>query len=459
MGDACSLVDAFRAKELSPLEALDASLAAIEASKTNAFSFLDPDAARAAAASVDVSLPFGGVPMGIKELHKVKGWPETHGSLAFKDQVASVDGTEVARLRRAGAVLAGLTTSSEFGFVGYTSTKLNGTTRNPWALASTPGGSSGGSAAAVAGGLVPLCEAMDGGGSIRIPAGYSGLVGLKPTFGRIPTGPATPIGAMIDVYGCVARSVRDTARYLDVCNGVDGRDRFSLPRTEGWEAGLGTGGVRGLRVAISPDLWGLAVVHPDVAAIVQDAAEALVAAAGLRRVDARVAIPPPGLDTWAAASSGLARYVFEDVWPECADDLTDELRLGLMLAEQAYDVRAAARIQGYRVQITEAVADMFDQADVVLCATNPVDAYPAEGPTPMMVGDVPVDPFNAGKLTAPANMTGCPAISIPAGVNAAGVPVGLQVYAPRYREAVLLDLALIAERERPWPLTAPGAPT
>src|SRR5437879_2526346 len=230
LGDACSLVDALRAGEVSAVEVLEASLAAIERSQLNAFSYLDPEAARAAAAGVDLSLPFGGVPVGIKELHKVKGWPETHASVAFRGNVSDVDGTEVARLRAAGAVLVGLTTSSEFGFVGYTSTKLNGTTRNPWATDRTPGGSSGGSAAAVAGGLVPLCEAMDGGGSIRIPAGFSGLFGLKPTYGRIPLGPATPLAALIDAYGCVSRSVRDTARWLDVCNRHDPRARCSLPQ-------------------------------------------------------------------------------------------------------------------------------------------------------------------------------------------------------------------------------------
>src|SRR5947208_3380104 len=130
-GDACSLVDAFRAKELSPVEALDASLAAIEGSELNAFSYVDVDAARAAATSADVSLPFGGVPMGVKELQRVKGWPFTEASLLFKDERAEVDATEVERLRRAGAVPAGQTTASEHGFVNFTSTKLHGTTRNP----------------------------------------------------------------------------------------------------------------------------------------------------------------------------------------------------------------------------------------------------------------------------------------------------------------------------------------
>src|SRR5207302_2180008 len=193
----------------------------IEGSELNAFSYLDVDGARAVAARADVSLPFGGVPVGVKELQRVEGWPFTEASLVFKDEKADVDGTEVTRLRAGGAVLVGLTTASEHGFVNYTSTKLNGTTRNPWSLDRTPGGSSGGAAAAVAGGLVPLSTGGDGGGSIRIPAGFAGLVGLKTTFGRIPRGPGA-IEPLTVTIGCLARSVRDWARWLDVCAGADG---------------------------------------------------------------------------------------------------------------------------------------------------------------------------------------------------------------------------------------------
>ncbi|HEX7460341.1 MAG TPA: amidase family protein, partial [Acidimicrobiales bacterium] len=176
--DACSLVDAFRAKTLSPAEALEASVAAIEASDLNAFSLVDAEAARVQAAEADVSLPFGGVPIGVKELEPVKGWPYTEASLVFADRMSEFDSTHVTRLRAAGAVLAGQTTASEFGGVNCTATRLHGITRNPWDTERTPGGSSGGSAAAVAGGLLPIATGGDGGGSIRIPAGFTGLFGL-----------------------------------------------------------------------------------------------------------------------------------------------------------------------------------------------------------------------------------------------------------------------------------------
>jgi aspartyl-tRNA(Asn)/glutamyl-tRNA(Gln) amidotransferase subunit A len=455
LGDACSLVDAFRAGELSPVEALDASLAAIERSKINAFSYVAADEAHATAQGADVSLPFGGVPMAIKELQRVKGWPFTEASLLFKDDKADVDGTEVARLRGAGAVLMGLTTASEIGFVNYTSTKLNGVTRNPWNLSRTPGGSSGGSAAAVAGGLVPIASGGDGGGSIRIPSGYSGLFGLKATYGRFPRGPYAEIEPLTVVLGCLARSVRDSARWLDCVNGYDPRDPHSLPRVEGWEAGLGTHDLSGLRVAVDPTMGGT-VVHPEVEAIVQEMADSLIKAAGLRQVDVKIEFPQPG-PVWAMAGLPGAVNLLHEFLPDRADELTDDLRMGMGFAEM-YRVEHAARLEDFRVKMNEAMADLFEQVDMVICATNPYEAFAAEGPVPSKIGDELVNPFDTGRLTIPANMTGHPAVSIPAGLSAAGLPIGMQVYGKRHEEALLLDLALIAERERPWPKAVPGAP-
>src|SRR5580658_3177984 len=259
LGDAISLVDAFRDGEISPTEALEGSLAAIEKSKLNAVCFVDEEQARATAAKADVSLPFGGVPMGVKELDPVKGWPQTEASLVLKDRIAEYDGTMTSRLRAGGAVLVGQTTASEFGGINCTYTRLHGATSNPYDLERTPGGSSGGSAASVAGGLFPICTGGDGGGSIRIPAGFTGLFGLKATFGRIPKAPHTEIEPLTAVVGCVSRSVRDTARWFDACNGYDEYDPYSLPRVSGWEAGLGHQDVQGLRAVVCVDL-GAAVV-------------------------------------------------------------------------------------------------------------------------------------------------------------------------------------------------------
>src|SRR3954464_12686225 len=239
--DACSLVDAFRAGDRTPLEELDATLAAIEASNLNAFSHVDPERAREAAEHADLSLPFGGVPTAIKELEPVEGWPDTGGSLVFKDQIADVTAHHIATLlNQGGAVPVGLTTSSEFGGLNVSVTKLNGVTHNPWQHGRTVGGSSGGPAGGVAGGLGSLPTGGDGGGSIRIPAGYTGLLGMKGTFGRIPRSPHAYMRPNTVVLGNLARSVRDAARYFDVCGGYHGADPTSLPKHPGYEAGLGS---------------------------------------------------------------------------------------------------------------------------------------------------------------------------------------------------------------------------
>lgn len=456
-GDACSLVDAYRAGERSPLEELEATLVAIECSDLNAFSFVDGDRARDVARAVDVRAPFGGVPIGVKELDHVKGWPATEASVVLADQVAAYDSTKITRLRAAGTVPVGLTTASEFGGINLTSTKLNGTTRNPWNRERTPGGSSGGSAAAVAGGLVTLGTAGDGGGSIRIPAGFTGLPGLKTTYGRIPKGPGMVLASVTAVSGCLSRSVRDIARYLDVCNGFDHRDPYSLPRVEGWEAGLGThrDALRGMRAALAVDL-GSATVADDVAAHVCEHAELLVRDAGLELVNMPVRIPELSYE-WAIAGLSEVAMLLGDRYPDCEPDLTIEIAFGLKVAHQVYGMDSRARIEEQRVRMNETMAALFDEVDFVLASTNPDIAFCAEGPLPHVVNGKNVGPGNNGALTIPANIFGSPAISVPVG-SVRGLPVGLQVLGRHHRESLLLDLAGIVERDRPWPRAAPGAP-
>ena len=240
-GDACSLVDAFRAGERSPTEELDATFAAVDSSDLNCFAYLDREGAHRVAATADLSKPFGGVPTGIKELEPVKGWPFTEASLVFKDRIADRTSHHVERLLgRGGVVPVGATTASEFGGLNVSVTKLHGVTHNPWRHGRTVGGSSSGSAAAVAGGIVSLATGGDGGGSIRIPAGYTGLLGFKATFGRIPRSPHAYMRPNTVVVGNVSRSVRDAARYLDVCAGPHLADPTSLPASGAWESQLGS---------------------------------------------------------------------------------------------------------------------------------------------------------------------------------------------------------------------------
>jgi Asp-tRNA(Asn)/Glu-tRNA(Gln) amidotransferase A subunit family amidase len=498
LGDACSLVDAFRAGDRSPVEELEATLAAIEASDLNAFSFLDPERAQEAARRADVSAPFGGVPVGVKELEPVAGWPQTEGSLVFRDRVAEETSPVVRRLFDAGGVVpVGLTTASEFGGLNVGVTKLNGVTHNPWQHGRTPGGSSAGSASAVAGGLVTLATGGDGGGSIRIPAGYTGLVGMKGTYGRIPRGPDAWFRPGTVVLGCLARSVRDVARYYDVCAGYDPVDPSSLPKRQGWEIGLDSHDLTGRRVAVIPALGGVAV-EPAVEARVREAAASLIAANGMVEVDVRIDLPNLAVQ-WMVGNLSTLLAELGDRWPACAPDLTDEIAIGVYLSQAMYNLRAAAVAEELRVRAYKAMAGAFQQVDFVIAATNPSPAFAADAamssPSDSFVDwaksnqiarlgfrgalgavravaaafpDVPSflmdqisgrfpDLVQMGGLTMISNLYGNPAVSVPAGF-VDGLPVGVQVLARHHEDALLFDVARSMERESPWPLVANGEP-
>ena len=457
LGDACSLVEEFRAGRRSPREEMQATLEAVKNSKLNAVSFVDEEGALERASRADISLPFGGIPMGVKELDNVTGWPATEASVPFADRKATYTGTMVTRLiERGGANHFGLTTASEFGGVNVTRTVLNGVTRNPWNLERTPGGSSGGGAAGVAGGLFALGTGGDGGGSIRIPAGFNGLVGLKATYGRIPRGPHAEYSNLTVNIGGMTRSVRDTARWFDICNGHDTTDPLSLPKVSGWEAGLGSTPVAGLRVAIVPD-WGGAVVSPAMWNVLLEAADHLVTSAKLRRIDGvDTALPRMGA-AWSISGMIEIASALGDMWPACAEDLTPEMRMGLQLTEGRYNAAERAKIEARRTALNMRMAEIFQQVDLVITASNPDVAFIAEGPLPNTFGGVKAGAGNNGLLTFPCNLHGNPGISVPAG-TVDGLPVGLQIIGPHFSEQVLLELAHVLERERPWPLTAPSAP-
>ncbi len=493
--DACSLVEAFRRGERSPREELEATLAAIGSTDLNCFSHLDPARALDAASTADVSLPFGGVPVGVKELDSVAGWPDTHASVPFRDEIATRTSTSVDRLSgRGGAVLVGLTTASEFGGLNVSVSKLNGVTHNPWRRGRTVGGSSGGSAAAVAGGLVTLCTAADGGGSIRIPAGYAGLVGMKGTYGRVPRGPSAYSRPSTEVFGCLGRSVRDTARYFDVAAGFDSRDPWSLPSHGNWEADLGTHDLSGLKVAVLPSLGGVEL-DPGVADRIRTCADELIATSGMVEVPLQLDLPNLAAE-WMMGNISTLLAELGDRWPGCAPDLTDAITDGLRLSQAFYNLNTAAVAERKRLEVTMRMAEAFDRADLIIAATNPGVAFAAEAemsspPHPVLdkvmtnrysrggirgalatvraagglaprlphalidraTNAIP-DIVNMGGLTIISNIYGNPAVSIPAGLID-GLPLGMQVLAPHHADALLFDVALTAEREVGWPMTAP----
>jgi Asp-tRNA(Asn)/Glu-tRNA(Gln) amidotransferase A subunit family amidase len=454
-GDACSLIEAFRSGERSPPEEFELCLKAIGNSELNAFSYLDTETAKDRAKQADASKPYGGLPLGVKELENVEGWPSTQASLVFKDRVSEYTSTMMNRLLGAGVVPLGMTTASELGGLNVSISKLNGITGNPWDPTKTAGGSSGGSAAAVAGGLIPLATGGDGGGSIRIPAAFNGLLGMKGTVGRIPRGPHTAIAPLTVVLGCLARSVRDVARYYDVCTGYDLRDPYSLPRVDAWESGLGTHDLKGKRAVIAPTL-GSAIVRPEVEAGIVEAGEQLARDAGLRLVDLSVNLPGLGLE-WVLSNMASVLVDLGDKYPGCEADLTPEIAFGIDLARGQFNLEMAAVVEKNRTDANETMAAIFDEVDFVISATNPDIAYPAEVTLNTRVGEMVVGPENNGALTIPANIYGNPSVSIPI-PTVENLPVGMQVMARHHEDALLLDLTLIVEGERPWPLVAPGSP-
>src|SRR3954451_3426643 len=331
------VAEAVRTGELKATEILDECLAAVAANNDdlNAFVYLDADAARATAEAVDEAVtrgddpgPLAGVPFGVKDLEDCAGMPTSQGSLLFKGRPpVEEDSVHVARLRAAGAVPIGKTAAPEFGAIHYTSTPAWGTTRNPWNPERTPGGSSGGSAAAVAAGMVPFCTASDGGGSTRIPASFTGLFGFKASYGRIPHPRA--MESQTTALGALTTTVADSARHLDVLSGPDDRDRGSLPAPlVRYEDAIEALDVSGLRVCWSPDL-GFAPVAPDVAGITEEAAADLVKTAGLKLVDRPIELTDP-VKTWMSVGAvDLWMDLEPGMWPERMPDFDYVVRTGL----------------------------------------------------------------------------------------------------------------------------------
>jgi aspartyl-tRNA(Asn)/glutamyl-tRNA(Gln) amidotransferase subunit A len=455
------VADAVRRGEQSAVEVLEECLSEIDGANPafGAFVHLDPDLARAEARKVDEAVargedpgPLAGVPFGIKDLEDCAGMPTSHGSLLYKGgPVAAEDSVHVGRLRAAGAVPVGKTAAPEFGATCYTSTPAWGTARNPWDPTRTPGGSSGGSAAAVAAGMVPFCTASDGGGSTRIPAAFCGLLGFKPSYGRIPHERAAP--SQTSVYGALTTNVRDAARHLDVAAGPDDRDRTSLPPAgTAYERVIEELDVRGIRAAWSVDM-GFAVVDKQVATVAEDAAFALVEAAGLQLVDRPVALTNP-VEVWVTLGAvDLWHDIERGMWPDRADDFDIYARMAYA-ATNELPVRRLEKFNRMRTALEYEVAELYRDIDVLLTPTTAVPAFGAEGPLPGEINGQAVFPAMVVPFTMIGNLCWNPAVSVPAGTTDEGLPIGLQVMGRRHADDVVLRLARVFEEARPWPLHA-----
>lgn len=468
-----AIADAVRNGELRAVDVVEHHLQRIE--KLNgaigAFVFVDPERAEREAAAVDdrVALgedpgPLAGVPLGVKITEDVGGWPATKASSAFKDVIAAADALHVARLRAAGAIPVGLTAAPPLGLLPYTSSTLYGTCRNPWNLERTPGGSSGGSAAALLAGLIPLATGGDIGGSLRNPAAFTGCVGVKGTYGRIPRAPGYQGASNLVHLGPLARTVRDAARFLDVAAGPSEWDPYSLVKpVASFERACDELPLTDLRVAWIREFGG-AVADPNVEAVVHDAARALIAT-GLAEVDVGIAFPQRD-DLGTGAIVGLITSD-RSPEPEIAEKMTE---IFVDLAQTpggsavvrllATDMMGGATLDGlvaghhYRYFLNQALAAAFEDVDAILLPTMPYIAFGAEGPIPTVLAGREVGLGAAGPFTAPFNLSGHPAVSVPAGL-VDGLPVGLQIVCRRNEDHLALALAARLEAVRPWPLLAP----
>ena len=453
-GSLISLSAALRDGTLSAREAVDASLAAAHAAQAriNAFSVLYDEGARAVAAERDAQRargeplgPLHGVPFAVKDLIHVAGEVNTRGSRAHAQSRAMETAPVVERLLAAGAVMVGRATTTEFGWKAGSTNPLHGVTRNPRQPALTAGGSSCGSAAAVASGAVTLAIGSDGGGSVRIPASFCGIYALKGTLGRVPAWPWSAT-EMLSHVGPMTTNAADSALAFDVLSGAHWRDPQSLPReAESYQALVAQPLPVGLRVAYSPALFG-AWVDPQVQHVVQTAVQRIAAGLALA-VDERTPDWPDPFE------------IFETLWVigrgvvygEALQGRLDQVDPGFArLVNSARDGTTGRYLKALekRAAFNQRVAQGFEEVDVWLMPTVPVLPFAAEadGPADWNPDSSPVAWGRWTPFTYPFNLTGQPAASLPCGVTPEGVPVGLQIVTARHRDGLALQFSAAAER-------------
>lgn len=463
--DAVGLAEVIARGEVSPTEVLDAALERMAAVNPaiNAVIFAGEADARADAGRPKTG-PLAGVPFLVKDYAAhVQGWPTTAGSRLFQEHIADADAPIVTAYRRAGLVIFGKTNLPELGLDATTEPELHGPTRNPWDLSRTPGGSSGGSAAAVAAGIVPAAHASDAGGSIRIPAACCGVFGFKPSRGRVSFAPASDGLAGFDVQHAVTRSVRDSAALLDAVCAPEPGDPYSAAAPERPYVEACGQDPRRLRVAFTTDAFEAGALAPECVQAVMAAAKLL---ADLGH-DVEEASLPPGLDAAVAASSSvMAGHIAADL-----DDRAERLGRPLMEGEveaitfaryqHASRATASDYVRGLRTvhAYGRAVARMFERFDVLITSTL--------GSLPLPLGALQGVSPGAGGVARRAfmpntrifNLTGQPAMSVPLAWSDDGLPIGVQFVGRMGDEATLFALAGVLERVRPWAQHRPSIPT
>lgn len=452
---AAALISGYRAKRFTPLDVLAAVLARIEALEPtlNAWQLVDAGqatrAARASARRWVKGEPRGlldGVPVAIKDVTETRGWPTLNGSLAVDPKGPwPEDAIVVERFRAHGAVIVGKTTTPEFAWKGTTDSKLHGITRNPWNPAWTTCGSSGGSGAAVASGMVAIATGTDSGGSIRGPASFCNVVGLKPSFGRVPVWPASPM-MMIEHCGPLTRTVRDAALALSVMAGYDPRDGYALAEpAPNVLAGLERG-VKGFRIAWSPDL-GFASVDPAVQRIAGRAAREVFGHLGARvtRIKLDIGNPTRAADTIGdALAAALVRRLGRH-----RSRLSEPALLASAARGARHDALALMRAEAVRRDLTARLDALHARYDLLVLPTVGTTPFAAERTSPPGWSTAHKGGSDWMATTFPFDLSGQPAISVPCAFTGEGGPVGLQIVGPRGGDALVLRAARAFERANP----------
>jgi amidase len=446
------MVAAVRAREISARELLELHLARIAARnpQLNAIVSLDEERARAGAVAADDATargeelgPLHGLPFAFKDTHDVAGWRTTYGSPLFADHVPDVDDLVVERIRRAGAVPIGKTNVPEFAAGSHTFNTVFGTTLNPVDPTRSAGGSSGGAACALRAGMVPLADGSDMGGSLRNPASFCGVVGLRPSLGRVPSWPTDNLWETTSTSGPLARNVGDLAMLLAVIAGPDPRVPTALGDLGDVFAPPVTGSLTGLRVALSTDLGGLLEVDAEVARVVESAGS--VFASGGAHVSPAYPDLAEADDTFRTLRAWNFQAGFGELLAEHPDafrpSLADNIRAG-----EALTGADVARAYAQRTALAERMRQFFESYDVLVLPTSQVPPFPADQEYPTEINGRPMPTYlDWMRSCFVITVTGCPAISVPAGETATGLPVGVQIVAPSHQDRRLLEAAAAFE--------------
>jgi aspartyl-tRNA(Asn)/glutamyl-tRNA(Gln) amidotransferase subunit A len=452
-----TLSTAFRAGSLSPVDVVENLFLRIEQLEPvlNVFCVLDKKVAIEGAQASEKRWAAGeplsaldGIPVSVKDIILTKGWPTLRGSLTIDpDQPWDVDGPAVARLREAGAVIFGKTTTPEFASKPVTNSALTGITRNPWDPKLTPGGSSGGAAAAVASGLGPLALATDAGGSIRIPASLCGVFGHKPSGGRVPMFPPTPYASLAG-FGPIARTVGDAAMMLSVISRPDARDFGSIPYDPvAYEELIEEGCFSSLRIAYSATL-GYAEADPEVEKVVRKAVDTLENNGAQIDIVDKVMDSP--IDLLERLKRGFADYAFRHLGPEDMAKVDPQIAAEIEAARGA-DLETHFDAEMERAELHRKMAEFHENYDILLSPAISAEAFPAELDAPEGAGRYDWIPY-----TSPFNLTRQPAASIPCGFSSSGMPVGMQIVGPQFADKQVLQAARLFEKILPWHEIRPG---